>query len=171
MHPLVRKIKKGSNHFSNKQKLNGQSRMSNFVIMPSSVVNLYDFVDTNVARLCRGLPIEKGSIEEDLLLNLPYRDSLEFVPVFRPIPISVIAKPGTNASDTWLNMTWLTPTYDVAPREALEYKWLPYSDAEEVCASYIINVPEVTLCQDTQQYILCAADLCGLHSAVNLAYI
>ena len=76
--------------------------MSNFVIIPSSVVNLYDFVDSNEARLCRGLPLEKGSIEEDLLLNLPYRDSLEFVPVFRPIPISVIAKPGTNASDMYV---------------------------------------------------------------------
>jgi len=141
------------------------------VIIPSSIVNLSDFEDSNVARLCLGLPIEKGSIEEDLLLNLPYKDSLEFVPVFRPIPISVIAKPGTNASDMWLNMAWLTPFYDVAPREALEYKWLPYSDAEEVCASYIINVPEVTLCQDTQQYILCAADLCRLHSAVNRTYI
>ena len=65
--------------------------------------------------------------------------------------------------EMWLNMAWLAPSDGVAPRDALQYEWMAYADAEEVCASYIINVPEVTLCQDTHKYILCAHDLRRLH--------
>ena len=46
--------------------------------------------------------------------------------------------------DMWLNMAWLTPCDNAFPREALVYTWLPFCEAEEVCASYIISIPEVT---------------------------
>ena len=69
--------------------------------------------------------------------------------------------------DMFLNVAWLTPCNDVSPREALEYKWLPYSDAEEVCASYIINVPDVTYSPDTRQYSLCAQDLRRLNDYLD----
>jgi len=69
--------------------------------------------------------------------------------------------------DMFLNVAWLTPCNDVSPREALEYKWLPYSDAEDVCASYIINVPDVTYSPDTFQYSLCAQDLRRLNDYLD----
>ena len=55
------------------------------------------FENPSLARLCLGFPIKEGSIEYDVLCNVPFRSSHEFVPLFRPIPISVIAKEGTNA--------------------------------------------------------------------------
>jgi hypothetical protein len=69
--------------------------------------------------------------------------------------------------DMFLNVAWLTPCNDISPRDALEYKWLPYSDAEEVCASYIINVPDVTYSPDTRQYSLCAQDLRRLNDYLD----
>lgn len=96
--PNSKTNQKGSNHFSNKQQFTGQSSLLGFAFtLSSSVVNLEVFEDSHRARLCLGFPIEKDSIEEDLLFNLPFRDSLEFVPVFRPRPISLLAKAGTNA--------------------------------------------------------------------------
>ena len=68
--------------------------------------------------------------------------------------------------DMFLNVAWLTPCDDLSPREAFEYKWLPYSDAE-VCASYIINVPDVTYSPDTLQYSLCAQDLRRLNDYLD----
>ena len=50
---------------------------------------------------------------------------------------------------------------------SFQYEWMAYADAEEVCASYIINVPEVTLCQDTHKYSLCAHDLRRLNDYLD----
>ena len=44
---------------------------------------------------------------------------------------------------------------------------IPNSDAEEVCASYIINVPDVTYSPDTFQYSLCAQDLRRLNDYLD----
>ena len=60
-------------------------------------VTLNDFEISSLARLCLGLPITEGSIEHNMLLNVPFRSDHEFVPLFRPIPISVTAKEGTYA--------------------------------------------------------------------------
>ena len=46
-----------------------------------------------LALQCFGVPIEEGSMEEDLAKYLPYRNTLQFSAVFLPIHISVIAKP------------------------------------------------------------------------------
>ena len=97
--------KKGTNHFSNKQSLSGQSRMSSFIIRQSPVT-VNDFENPALARQCFGIPIEVDSMEEDLAKNLPYRDTLQFSPVLRPIPISVIAKPGTNARSITVGHTF-----------------------------------------------------------------
>jgi len=68
---------------------------------------------------------------------------------------SSLALDDARIKEMWLNMAWLTPSNGVAPRGALQYEWTGCSvDEEEVCASYIINIPEVTLCQDTHKYIL-----------------
>ena len=88
--------KKGTNHFTNKQSLSRQSQMSSFVIRPSPVT-VNDFENPALARQCFGIPIEEDSMEENLAKNLPYRDTLQFYPVLRPMNISVIAKSGTNA--------------------------------------------------------------------------
>jgi hypothetical protein len=69
--------------------------------------------------------------------------------------------------DMWLNMAWLTPCDNAIPREALVYTWLPFCEAEEVCASYIISIPEVTWCPDTKTYILCAGDLRRLNEYLD----
>ena len=69
--------------------------------------------------------------------------------------------------DMFLNVAWLTPCNDVSPQEALEYKWLPHSDAEEVCASYIINVPDVTYSPESLQYSLCTHDLRRLNDYLD----
>ena len=91
---------KGSqaNHFTQKQKYVRQSILTNFGFTSSSLpVTLNDFENPSLARLCLGLPIIEGSIEHDMLLNVPFRSDHEFVPLFRPIPLSVTAKQGTNA--------------------------------------------------------------------------
>jgi len=80
---------------------------------------------------------------------------------------SSLALDDARIKEMWLNMAWLTPSNGVAPRDALQYEWMAYADAEEVCASYIINVPEVTLCQDTHKYILCAHDLRRLNDYLD----
>jgi hypothetical protein len=36
-----------------------------------------------------------------------------------------------------------------------------------VCASYIINIPEVTWCPETEKYILCAGDLRRLNEYLD----
>ena len=41
------------------------------------------------------------------------------------------------------------------------------SEAEEVCASYIINIPEVTWCPETKTYNLCAGDLRRLNEYLD----
>ena len=61
---------KKANHFSNKQGLIGQSRISSYLVASSSVVNLDDFENSKLASLCLGLPVEKDSIEEDLLTSI-----------------------------------------------------------------------------------------------------
>lgn len=89
---------KGGNHYTNKIKLAGQLRMTSFVsISPSVSAN--DFENPTLALLCLGLPVEKGSMEEELLFNLHYRSTLDFVSVFRPIPLTLIAMPETAARD------------------------------------------------------------------------
>lgn len=74
--------------------------------------------------------------------------------------------------DMWLNVAWLTPYDNISPREALEYKWLSYSDAEEICASYIINVPDMTYSPSSQDnqtalYRLCTHDLRRLNDYLD----
>jgi hypothetical protein len=69
--------------------------------------------------------------------------------------------------DMWLNMAWLTPYDNASPRESLVYTWLPFCEAEEVCASYIINIPEVTWCPETETYNLCAGDLRRLNEYLD----
>jgi len=59
--------KKGTNHFSNKQRLSGQSRMSSFIIRQSPVT-VNDFENPALARQCFGIPIEVDSMEEDELM-------------------------------------------------------------------------------------------------------
>ena len=93
--------------------------------------------------------------------------------VFRPkgkkasLWTSTLSLDDERIKDMWLNMAWLSPCDGASPREALEYTWLPFSDAEEVCASFIINIPEVTLCQDTMKYILCTHDLRRLNAYLD----
>jgi hypothetical protein len=98
--PTQPNTQKGSkaNHFTQKQKFLHQSILTNFGFTSASIpVTLNDFENPSLARLCLGLPIIEGSIEHDMLLNVPFRSDHEFVPLFRPIPISVTAKQGTNA--------------------------------------------------------------------------
>ena len=70
--------------------------MSIFLMGPSPVT-VNDFENPALALQCFGIPIEEDSMEEDRAKNLPYRDTLQFSPVLRPMNISVIAKPGTHA--------------------------------------------------------------------------
>jgi hypothetical protein len=103
--PTAAPKKATRNHFSNKQSLSGQSRMSNFVSRQSPVT-VNDFENPALARQCFGIPIEVDSMEEDLAKNLPYRDTLQFSPVLRPMNISVIAKSGTNARSITVGHTF-----------------------------------------------------------------
>ena len=64
-------------------------------------VQLTDFENPHLAMLCLNLPVASGSKEEEVLLFMQYRDSLDFVPVLRPRPIEVKAKPGTKAVWQW----------------------------------------------------------------------
>ncbi len=104
--PNNKRSQKDWNHFSMKGLFANQPRINNFAgfacSLPRKPITIDQFEEPNLASLCLGLPVEEESMEEDLLFNMRYREGMEFVPVFRPIPIYVKALEGTEAKDKYV---------------------------------------------------------------------
>jgi len=86
------------NHGSRRDRNRGLTRLDTggFVTV-TAYLSLRDFKNPAMAAMCLGCQVDPGSAEEEVLLNLPLRPTLQFVPVLRYKPIIVEAKEGTNA--------------------------------------------------------------------------
>ena len=86
------------NHTHRKNQFKGQLFMNAWLEIQDPVQST-DFENPHLAMLCLNSPVGSGSKEEEVLLFMQYRDSLDFLPVLRPRPIEVKALPGTKAVD------------------------------------------------------------------------
>ena len=97
-HVEVSASKNTENHFHRNLLFKGQMKISAWLALPKPVL-LEDFENPHLAAQCLGYRLLSGSAEEQMAMNLQYREGLEFEITLRQSPVIVAATPGKGSAD------------------------------------------------------------------------